>query len=143
MSQTVEKERPLHPWIEMCLKYHQNPHQLKLNLATVPSTNTDSQDINCSNNSNEVAKPPQLTTGGKKDTEEDTKRREIQNQRMRDYRARKKEKERLTKELLKMVTDENTKLKIENSNLKIENSNLKMALQALLFKDGSTTSSSF
>ena len=143
MSQIVEKERPLHPQIEMCLKYYQNPHQLRLNLATVPSTNTDSQDIICSNNSNEVAKPPQLTTGGKKDTEEDTKRREIQNQRMRDYRARKNEKERLTKELLKMVTDENTKLKIENSNLKIENSNLKMALQALLSKDGSTTSRSF
>ena len=134
MSETVEKERlPLS--VELSL--NSLLHQLRLNLAKVPSNTTDSQDVICSNNnSNEVEKPPQIITSSRKDTEEDKKQRQIHNKKMRDYRARKKKEERLTKERLKMVTYENTKLKIENSKLR-------EALQAVLSKDCSSISSSF
>ena len=134
MSETVEKERlPLS--VELSL--NSLLHQLRLNLATVPSNTTDSQDVICSNNnSNEVEEPPRIITSSRKDTEEDKKQREIHNKYMRDYRARKKKEERLTKERLKMVTYENTKLKIENSKLR-------EALQAHLSKECSSISSSF
>lgn len=108
-----------HPSIEMCIDYFLNLR--KLNLPTVPATTTDSQEVICSNkNSNKVVKPPQLTTDNRKDIETNTKRKEKQNQYMKDYRARKKEEEMKIKEQLKVLAAENANLKIENLKLRKE-----------------------